>query len=107
MMNYTEFVQSIKEYLTTPLSSNRPLLVAILVLLAISFAVWLVLYFRKAYIKEKAETDTFNSDFADNLDYPGFHHGGVPISEKEKERENDPFKKVASKDPWGNINDEY
>lgn len=108
MMDYEEFVLSIKEYLTAPLSSNRPLLIAVLIVGFIILSVWLFFYFRKEYEKEKAETDTFNSDFADNLDYPGFHHGGVPIKEKEKlEQENNPFRKPPAKDPWGDVNDEY
>ncbi|MBQ3033176.1 MAG: hypothetical protein IJD28_02250 [Deferribacterales bacterium] len=98
MMSYEEFVNAIKTYLTSQASGSRTIFITVLAISVAVFFVWFVIYLRKEYLKKKASTDTFNSDFAKDIDYPGFYPGGAPKKENEKK---------PPRDPWGEVNDEY
>ena len=99
MMSYNEFVEAIKNYLTAPATTGRIIFLVSLAVILLLLAIWFIIYLRKEYLRKKSETDTFNSDFAKQLDYPGFHPGGAPQKKDEKTR--------PKHDPWGDINDEY
>lgn len=101
MMAYEEFVQSIKLYLNAPMSVSDEIIAAIFLTGALVFAAWFLYYLRKQYIKRKEKLDAFDTSFAKNLEYPGFHPGGVPDNNHEEE------KKKPEKDKWGSINEEF
>lgn len=95
VMTYGELVDALNQYFNSPPSTGRYIFLFTLSAATVIFFVWFIHYLYTQYKKELAETDTFKTNIADDISYPGFRKGGVPTGdnpvEKDKKKINDEY----------------